>query len=96
MAGGAVALSGVGLLGFQHMDLWFNLDFAGSLMIGVGAAVCASSQPNLLGGKQEKQAERQFDFVMMNDQVRLEADLLQHQTVTLNPNLNPNPDCRPI
>ena len=74
-AGGAVALAGAGLLGFQHMDIWFNLDFAGVSLLAVGGGLAYSTTLNKKDNDEEP-APRKFEFTKLNDESRLEATTL--------------------
>jgi len=74
-AGGAVALAGAGLLGFQHMDIWFNLDFAGVSLLAIGGGLAYSTTLNKKDNDEEP-APRKFEFTKLNDESRLEATTL--------------------
>ena len=66
-------MAGVGLLGFQHVDVWFNLDFAGISLLGVGGGIAYSTTLD----KKDAAAKvpRKFKFTKLNDEARLESDL---------------------
>jgi hypothetical protein len=75
-AGGLLLAAGVGLLGYNHYDVWLNLDFAAAVLLLTGAGVAGtSSLARELTQAAPTERKKRFKFTLLNDNFRLESDI---------------------
>ena len=75
-AGGLLLAAGVGLLGYNHCDVWLNLDFAAAVLLLTGAGVAGtSSLARELTQAPPTEGKKRFKFTLLNDNSRLESDI---------------------